>query len=885
MPPAAGLLIGLLITVALNFVLGAIFGGKKSPQQQQQPFTSRTVSTRQAVSPREIVLGVQLKGGVITFMALDPASNNNNLHLVITLAGNRCASIGEMYIAGTPVGLDGTGAARNPLFYEGAPLIFVEKKLGHPGEPAFPNLVAANLGWTSAHRQDGCASVHIMMIWDETAFAGFDPSQIAFDVWGYDQLYDPRSDSSGFSDNAALCVGYYLTAPTVGLASSWSTEMDDSDLDTAANLADEYVNLTPTTAPFVADPSNNFIAMMEPMQPSGGGIYSGLWAPLLGDEVQVSVSAGGTLPSPLSASATYYWIPAEIIPGTAAPPDSSNVFTGNFAVTYPYALDWLGATIASAVNTAYNTALTDATPAPDIFLGYLAASLADALAGNAIAITDAGTGTFTLAHVAERRYCTNGVFTLNQTPVDIMTGLLAQLGGSAGRAVWTGGQWSVQGGAYVPPTVSLGDGDLRKDGFSVLTQASRHDFCNWIGGTFINPASFWQQDNYPPATSSAMVSADGVLAQTSLNLPFELSASRAQRIALMELLRARSELQIPQLPCKLSALQVRGGDLVEFSHARFGWTDVVFDVLGLVMSQEQDLNQQPVLGVDLALRFTQAADYAWSPGDAALMPIAPKSSLPDPTVVAAPGAPVISEQLYQTTDATGVKINAVVTCTASPDAFVVSYLFEYAPHGTTNWTLLPPQPAAAGASAVVAVIYNIAPGVYDFRVRAQNGAGAFSAYATSTYTITPVPDPADVTGFAGVQYGALLRLTWNPVAAYLPTTYDVGFAPMGTTDWSLFDMLSEEEAGTELTVPAKPGSWTFGIRAHDIAGHLSDDIATFDLVVVNTSDVYYDASEAPAWNSDVYNDWGNCTDAVLFDLDLGNCTDAVTVAIDLGTCP
>src|SRR5579883_2670968 len=113
-----GTIAGALASAAVAFIGNAIFG----PKKPDQPVVPQTVTSRQAVSPRQVVYGWQRKGGVITFIGLSP--DNQTLHLVITLAGHQVQSIGEMYIGTTPVGLDASGSGTG--VYAG--FVFVEKK-------------------------------------------------------------------------------------------------------------------------------------------------------------------------------------------------------------------------------------------------------------------------------------------------------------------------------------------------------------------------------------------------------------------------------------------------------------------------------------------------------------------------------------------------------------------------------------------------------------------------------------------------------------------------------------------------------------------------------------------------------------------------------------
>lgn len=165
------------------------------------------------------------------------------------------------------------------------------------------------------------------------------------------------------------------------------------------------------------------------------------------------------------------------------------------------------------------------------------------------------------------------------------------------------------------------------------------------------------------------------------------------------------------------------------------------------------------------------------------------------------------------------------------------------------------------------------------------GAQQLADVTAYPHVIAGPPAPPDVTGFSAQQSGAVVAFAWDAIADVALKGYDIGYASEGTTNWALFNLLTEAAAGTEMTnAEVPPGSWTFGIRARDIADQLSPDITTLDLVVSNALPVIYDGDAAPGWISAVYHDLGNFTDAPLFAVSCGAFAgDAVAVVIDLGS--
>ena len=166
----------------------------------------------------------------------------------------------------------------------------------------------------------------------------------------------------------------------------------------------------------------------------------------------------------------------------------------------------------------------------------------------------------------------------------------------------------------------------------------------------------------------------------------------------------------------------------------------------------------------------------------------------------------------------------------------------------------------------------------------QGGAQQLADVTAYAHVITGPPRPPNVTGFAAQQSGAVVAFAWDAVGDVALKGYDIGYAPHGTSDWSLFNLLTEAAAGTEMTnAEVPPGSWTFGIRARDIADQLSPAIATLDLVVTNALPVISAAHSAPGWNGTTYHDLGNFKDAPVVAVACGAFAgDAVSTVVDLG---
>jgi hypothetical protein len=232
---SAGIAIGIVEWAATFLIIGQsyIFNGlmgllskKGTPTQ-----TSTTITVRQAVAPRRVIYGTVRAGGIITFIALD--STGQYLYLVITLTGHEVSAIGTMYFDNVAVPLDGSGNATGTY----AGYVHAEKNLGTVGQSAFTGLVAAAVGWTTAHRQRGCAGVYVRLKFNADLFNGL--PNITFDVDGR-KCWDWRSTSMVFTHNTALCLADYLSSTDFGLGVDYDY-IDQTLMTAAANTCDESV--------------------------------------------------------------------------------------------------------------------------------------------------------------------------------------------------------------------------------------------------------------------------------------------------------------------------------------------------------------------------------------------------------------------------------------------------------------------------------------------------------------------------------------------------------------------------------------------------------------------------------------------------------------------
>ena len=190
------------------------------------------VNARDAVTPHDFVYGQARKGGAITYYE-STGTNNKFLHQVLVLAGHEVEEIGDIYINDEVVTLDGDGFVTGDKWKS---KIRINKHLGDQ-TTADADLLEESNQITGSFVGNGIAYLYIRFAYDQEVFANGLPLVTA--VVKGKKVYDPRSDTTAYSANAALCVRDYLTA-AYGLK---STDIDDTAFSVAANVCDEAVAL------------------------------------------------------------------------------------------------------------------------------------------------------------------------------------------------------------------------------------------------------------------------------------------------------------------------------------------------------------------------------------------------------------------------------------------------------------------------------------------------------------------------------------------------------------------------------------------------------------------------------------------------------------------
>lgn len=421
----------------------------------------------------------------------------------------------------------------------------------------------------------------------------------------------------------------------------------------------------------------------------------------------------------------------------------------------------------------------------------------------------------------ENRYACNGTIDTDQKPKDVIGSLLTAM---HGKVAYQGGEWNIYAGSYRTPTVTLDEDDL--DGsIKVTTRLSRSQTFNAVKGIYVSGQDFYQPTDFPPITNATYLSEDqGERIWKDIELPFTVTASCAQRIAKIELEKARQQITTVW-PCKLTAFQVQAGDVVNLTNIRFGWSAKPFEVTEWKFAIRDD-NGVPRLGIDLFMRETASTAYDWSSGEETTVDPSPNTTLPDPFTVAVPGTPSVSEELYETTGSAGVKSKAIVTWGESADAFVDTYQLEHKAVAASAYLVM------TSIRDLSAELNDLAPGSYNFRVQAFNSIGVSSEYSgVTTKTILGLTaPPADVSGLSVIASNGYALASWTlspDLDVQINGSIIIRHSPKTTAAaWEDGIILEEFPGGSvQGIVPLITG--TYMAKAKDSTGNYSTTMTAF----------------------------------------------------------
>lgn len=218
--------------VALGLVAQALSPKPKSLGAVTAQLQDNTQTVREAVGSRKLVYGRTRVGGNIVYLE-STGDDNKYLHMVVALASHEVDGLEEVYFDDTLV-YNTSGYQDN--WGDHARIIF------HDGSQttADSTLVSESSHWTSSHVLNDIAYLYVRLTYDRDQYANGIPN-ITAKIRGR-KVYDPRTGTTAWSQNPALCIRDYMKDSKYGMGVT-DSELNEASWIAAANLCEENVDL------------------------------------------------------------------------------------------------------------------------------------------------------------------------------------------------------------------------------------------------------------------------------------------------------------------------------------------------------------------------------------------------------------------------------------------------------------------------------------------------------------------------------------------------------------------------------------------------------------------------------------------------------------------
>jgi len=261
------------------------------------------VTTRNATAARQIVYGECIVGGTIVHMQTS-GTDNHLLHMVAIVAGHEIQSLEALRINGKNVVIGNNTTTStiggkqvfnvnlsslknsdndNKLDSSGTLMRFSFNNGSQTTADGFlRNQLSGSIPTTHIYKD--CAYVYVQMVYDTEKLP--QPPTLTFKVKGK-KCFDPRTNSTAFTSNPALCIRDYLSNTTYGLKAE-ASELNDSTsaggFASAANTCDQDVTLADNSSTEDRYTANGFTDMSA----SPDGVLEGLLSSCAGKMTYVN---------------------------------------------------------------------------------------------------------------------------------------------------------------------------------------------------------------------------------------------------------------------------------------------------------------------------------------------------------------------------------------------------------------------------------------------------------------------------------------------------------------------------------------------------------------------------------------------------------------------
>ncbi|WP_257291370.1 fibronectin type III domain-containing protein [Endozoicomonas sp. ONNA1] len=188
----------------------------------------------------------------------------------------------------------------------------------------------------------------------------------------------------------------------------------------------------------------------------------------------------------------------------------------------------------------------------------------------------------------EHRYQAGGAYDFDESHADVIEKMLQTCGG---RIIYTGGKFSIQVASWHGPAdFEISEHEIIGD-VTIQPMPERRDLVNIIRGSYTDAETEFQSADFPEVGSLEYIEDDGEELEGDFDLEFVQSPDQAQRLASLELNRAR--LLTMEVPCNFRAYPARAGSVISLDSPTIG-------IAGNFYVESWEFNYED--GITLALR-------------------------------------------------------------------------------------------------------------------------------------------------------------------------------------------------------------------------------------------------------------------------------------------
>jgi len=347
---------------------------------------------------------------------------------------------------------------------------------------------------------------------------------------------------------------------------------------------------------------------------------------------------------------------------------------------------------------------------------------------------------------------------------------------------------------------------------------------NALRGSYIDPSQNFEPVDFVRMNIESYEQQDKEILYADTKFQFINSGTMARRLSKIALERSRYGVRL-SLRLKVRALEFGVGDRIEFESASEGLTNKVYRI---------DAISPSIDGADVSLSEDHPDVWAWTEGDALEVTPPPALNLPNPNVVSTPTGLTVAETVYNGNDQSSIKSR--VTINWDDDDVIQRWEVQ------GSFYSGPFVDLTSFISTNSFILEDAQIGDWTFRVRAVNGIGAKSAYASSAFTTngkTTVP-PA-ISGFTGTRRPNGVEINWTESSEQDISHYEI----RNGASWATGTPIRNTNGNGFLWEPESQTVSTLWIKAHDKSGGES---ATATSLIVGTGSTAVTSDTGPITN-------------------------------------